>query len=106
MGIASSVSSGKTVYIYSGYLEGLTHLSNALYSADWEAWQEISRTLSPQVVQDWRDNSDYWQRYESPVEEAATAVYDGYLKHNQQESGIKSYGQCVDLLVEYYKDKI
>ena len=40
------------------------------------------------------------------METVATTVYDSYLKHNDQELGIKSYGACVDLLVEYYKNKI
>lgn len=102
--IAACVTCDKIVYNYSGYLAGLTHLSNALYAAKPEAWAEISKDLSDFVRLDWQENSFYWKKFESPVETAATTVYDNYLKHNQQESGMKSYGECVDLLVEYFKD--
>ena len=106
VGIAACLSSGKTVYQYSGALSGLTHLGNALYKADKEAWREIAAVLAKGIIIDWNDDSDYWAQFESPVETVATGVYDSYLKHNDQELGIKSYGACVDLLVEYYKDKI
>ena len=106
VGIAAAISSDKPVYQYSAYLSGLTHLSNALYKADREAWAAISETLAPEIRIDWNDNSRYWAQFESPVETVATTVYDSYLKHNDQELGIKSYGACVDLLVEYYKNKI
>lgn len=105
VGITACVTSGRTVYAYSGYLSGLTHLGNALSGVDREAWLAIRETLPEEVLQDWRDNSAYWAKFESPVETAATTVYDSYLKHNQQEAGIQSYGQCVDLLVEYFKGK-
>ncbi len=105
VGIAACLSSDKIVYQYSGALSGLTHLSNALYKADKDAWSEISADLSKEILIDWRDSNEYWDKFESPVEEVATGVYDTYLKVNDQELGIKSYGACVDLLVEYYRTK-
>ena len=36
------------------------------------------------------------------VEETAEQVYDSFLKGNDQELGIRSYGACVDLLVAYF----
>lgn len=103
--IAACLSSGKTVYEYSGALSGLTHLGNALYKADKEAWKEIRAMLSEEIIIDWNDDNAYWAQFESPVETVATGAYDSYLKHNDQELGMKSYGACVDLLVDYYKDK-
>ncbi len=103
VGIAACLSSGKTVYEYSGALSGLTHLGNALYKVDKEAWREIRSMLPEEVLLDWQDSNDYWDQFESPVEQVATGVYDSYLKANDQELGIRSYGACVDLLVEYYK---
>lgn len=105
VGIAAGISSGKTVYQYSAYLSGLTHLSNALYKVDREAWSEIRQGLHDGILVDWRDNSLYWDQFESPVETVATTVYDSYLKHNDQVLGIQSYGACVDLLVQYYIEK-
>lgn len=99
VGIAAAITSGDKLYEYSGYLLGLIQLGNALYEAEPEAWLELSASLSPQVRQDWREDGAYWERWESPVETVATGVYDGYLKHNDQSDGIRSYGKCVNLLV-------
>ena len=56
-------------------------------------------TFTPELFIDWKENNDYWAALESPVEEAAGDVYDSFLKSNNQELGIRSYGACVDLLV-------
>ena len=37
-----------------------------------------------------------------PVKEAGSTVYTGFLRGYDQTLGMKSYGACVDLLVEYY----
>ena len=101
-GIAACISSGNAVYEYSGYLSGLIYLMNALYRADPDAQREIAAGLSEEVIIDITDNSDYWAALSSPTGDAASAVYDTYLKANGQPLGIRSYGACVDLLVAYY----
>lgn len=99
-GIAASITSGVTPYEYSGYLHGLMLLGNALYSADQELFYELAGRYGEYVQIDFSDNSSYWAMYaDEPAAAVMTAVYDGYLKSNAQESGIKSYGECVDLLV-------
>ena len=104
LGVAACVSSGNVIYEYSGWLSALLYCSNALYSADYDAWLYIYNTYSDGVRRDFDDNNAYWASFESPVSDAADAVYDGYLKAQGQELGIKSYGACVDLLVEYFLD--
>jgi len=91
------------VFRYSGYLEGLIHLCNALYSVDAQAWYDIAdRHFTPELSTDWKDNNAYWKALESGVEEAAEQAYDSFLKGNDQELGMRSYGACVDLLVAYF----
>ena len=123
VGITACVTSGNTVFEYSGYLTGLAHLLSALSSADSEAWTEISAGLSDEVKKDWQDNYDFWasqRKVETgigfldklltsltvTVSDAVDTVYDGYLKSQKQELGIKSYGACVDLLVEYFAPRV
>ena len=118
--ITACVTSGHMVYAYSGYLSGLTHLLNALYAADYDAWSKINDRLCPEIKRDWQDNREYWQSQKtvttgiSFVDKILTSVnqalsdtvntaYDGYLKSQHQVLGIKSYGACVDLLVEHFK---
>lgn len=90
-------------YQYSGALFGLIQLSNALYPVEGALWQEIiQHYFTPEMTTDWQENYEYWQALQSPVEDVAKEVYDGFLKGNDQELGIRSYGACVDLLVAYY----
>ena len=103
VGIAAAITSGDPVFQYSGYLLGLVQLCNALYPVDGEAWREIVETwFTPELAADWNANNAYWAQLSSPVEEAAGQVYDSFLKGNDQELGMRSYGACVDLLVAYF----
>lgn len=101
-GIMACLSSGDTVYTYSGFLMGSIYLANALSRADPELWYELAREITGPMRIDWTDDSAYWASFESKVSEVSEKVYDGYLKANGQELGMKSYGACVDLLVAYY----
>ncbi len=103
LGITACITSDDPVFQYSGYLYGLIQLSNALYSVSPETWQTIWATYATQeLYTDWNDNYLYWDSLESHLEDAATEVYDNFLKGNDQELGMQSYGACVDLLVAYY----
>ena len=100
--ILASTQSGNPVYAYSGYLTGYVHLSNALYRADREAWQELRSQLDEGVLADIQNNSAYWDQWESPIDTVSNAIYDTMLKSYGQSDGIQSYGTVVDLLVAYY----
>lgn len=101
VGVAACITSDIPVYRYSGYLSGLVHLLGALREADYDAWQEIYRSLNSEVYGDLRENYEFWTAAtpDNAVTAAVTSTYDVYLKSNGQQSGIKSYGECVDLLV-------
>ena len=103
IGVAACVRCDDVVFQYSGYLMGLIHLCNALYSVSPDAWYSIAgQYFTPELSQDWSDNNAYWAAMSSPVEDAAEETYDAFLKSNDQELGIRSYGACVDLLVAYF----
>ena len=107
VGIAACTSCDDVVFRYSGYLSGLINLCNALYSVAPDVWRDISKqTFNRELATDWNDNNAYWSALESPAEEVAGNIYDGFLKSNDQELGLRSYGACVDLLVNYYRTKI
>ncbi|MEA4815031.1 MAG: DUF3810 domain-containing protein [Oscillospiraceae bacterium] len=103
--IIVSTRSGYADYEYSGWLFGFIHLNNALYDADRDEWEQLYSTLPADVQADIENNNAYWDSMRGEATEAADKVYDSYLKGYGEESGIQSYGEVVDLLVEYYKDK-
>ena len=101
-GIYAAVTCDDPVYVYSGWLYGCLHLSNALYSADPELAAERMSELCPQALADLGANNAYWAAWEGPAEEVGSAVYEGFLQSYDQELGMRSYGACVDLLVEKF----
>ena len=117
--IIASISSEHPVYVYSGYFFGLIHLMNALHTADPAAWADIFATFSPELRRDWTDNRDFWRAQRTvdtgigfldtvltavteTAREAVNTFYDGFLRAQNQELGLQSYGACVDLLIVYF----
>ena len=94
--------SGKPAYVYSGYLMGFIHLSNALYTADRERWREVCYTLSDEVRADLNKANEYWAQFEGKTAEVSGRVYDTMLRSYDQALGMRSYGAVVDLLAAYY----
>ena len=60
--------------------------------------------LSPKAAQDLKWNNQFWDRCDGKVAEASTQLNDRYLKANNQEDGVRSYGRMVDLMLAYYRD--
>lgn len=102
--VLASLAYGDADYAYSACLLAYTHLGNALYKADRAAWEEIFATLDDAVVADLRASALYWRRYDTPLRTASNTVYEGFLHSYDQTLGLKSYGACVDLLVNYYDE--
>ena len=102
--VLASTTCGDPAYVYSGWLLGYVHLSNALYAADKTAWQAVWDSLPPTVQTDIRTGNAYWAQFKSPATEVSQKVYDNFLKSYGESRGIQSYGTVVDLLVVYYKD--
>lgn len=101
LGILAAVRSDSAAYRYSGYLMGYIYLGNALYSVDADAWRTIRDGLPEGVLLDLAWNNAYWAQFEGPVSDAAQNVYDGFLKVNGEELGVRSYGTVVDMLLAY-----
>lgn len=100
--VLASLEYGDPDYVYSAAVLAYTHLGNALYDADNESWKEIYSGLNEKVLTDLKANREYWQRFETPVQKASNTVYESFLYSYNQDLGLKSYGACVDLLVNYY----
>jgi len=93
---------GDADYCYSACMLAYTHLGNALHGADYAAWELVYSGLSESVKLDFAANRAYWAQFETPVQAVTTTVYEGFLQSYDQTLGMKSYGACVDLLVNYY----
>lgn len=101
--VLASLASGDAEYSYSACLLAYVHLGNALASVKPEAYRMIYAGLDEGARADLRASSEYWARFESPVQTVTDAVYEGFLQSYDQKLGMRSYGACVDLLVNYYR---
>jgi len=134
VGILACITSGSDtlipdnpVFEYAGYMSGLSYLLNAimyidpLSSGPSEEWIEITGNFSENVIRDRYENSVFWATRTTAntgigfldniltavaetTNEAVNSIYDGYLRSQSQELGIRSYGACVDLIVQYFID--
>ena len=86
---------------YSGTCLALLHSMNALYSADYELWYELRVTYPDYISADMRAQNAYIDAHDTKVAEVSDAVNDTYLKLNDQQDGVRSYGKMVDLLLAY-----
>jgi hypothetical protein len=100
----SCVNSDFEDFAYSGTMLALTYSMNALYAEDSEAYARLRDTYSQEVKNDMIYSWNYWQNFDTKVAEISNNINDAYLKANNQEDGVKSYGRMVDLLLAYYRN--
>lgn len=99
------IESGDPEFVYSGLMLAYSHTSSALYREDSELCYKIISGLREDVKQDINEKNDYWKKYDGPVAELSDKVNDIYLKANDQQDGVKSYGRMVDLLISEFKQR-
>ena len=90
---------GDAYFEYSGMLLALINAMNKLYAADSDRYFELRATYSQDLNDDLAYHSAFWDKYEGPVAEKVESVNNNYLKSNNQQDGVKSYGRMVDLLL-------
>lgn len=100
--VLASLAYGDADYCYSSCLLAYIHLGNALYSADYEEWERIYGLLDERILLDFALDTYYWRQFDTPVQTVSNTVYEGFLQSYDQKLGMRSYGACVDLLVNYY----
>lgn len=88
---------------YSGTLSALSYSFNALQKSDPKKYSELILTCNEGVLSDFRYNHEFWTQYSGPVEKINDKINDTYLKSQNQQSGTKSYGAMVDLLLAEYR---
>lgn len=100
----SSINSGFEDFAYSGTMLALTYSMNALYAEDPESYASLRETYSQDVKNDMIFSWNYWKNFDTKVAEISNNINDAYLKANNQDDGVKSYGRMVDLLLAYYRN--
>ena len=101
VGYLACVNSSDPNIRYSGLAYALIVAGNALYDADSARYLAVTETYGDAIWRDFTAYNAYWNAFSGEVRQSADRRNDAYLKHNSQPSGIKSYGEAVDLLLAY-----
>lgn len=98
-----AVCSSPDIYFqYSGHMNALLYLDNALSAADAQAASTQMQTLDAHAKADIAFYDAYVNKYEGKLTQTANKVNDTYLKSNG-EAGVASYDAFVDLLCDRYR---
>ncbi len=90
---------------YSGYLSLYEYVSNALYSADKDAYAEVRGKLDRKARTEMAAYSVFFDKYRENVAATVTQTVNNTYLTIQGTPGTKSYGMVVDLAVAYLTDK-
>lgn len=63
----------------------------------------LLRRVVPGVKADYQQLRNFYEQYQSPLDDYTSLIYDQYLKANKQEKGIHSYTEVVAWLIAYYR---
>ncbi len=100
------IGSDNAYFRYAGYLSAWVYCGNALAAVDPTAFSRIYSSLPEVARADLSYNNAFWDRFESPVAEAAEQMNDNYLKMNGQSQGVVSYDRVTELVLYYFCAKM
>ncbi|MBQ4643818.1 MAG: DUF3810 domain-containing protein [Oscillospiraceae bacterium] len=101
MAYLACINSDSEYFRYSGNCFALLYSMNALYSADYELWYKLRVQYPEYISADMASQNEYVSAHDTKVAEVSDKVNDTYLKLNDQQDGVRSYGKMVDLLLAY-----
>jgi hypothetical protein len=89
-------------YQYSGDMNALLYVSNALYSTDQSLWKQDAAKLDKRAAADIDGYSAYITSHQSKAADISDKINDNYLK-SQGQAGVVSYDDFVNLLCDQYR---
>lgn len=102
-GFLACAASERPEFRYSGYYAAFRYCYNALYEADPRAASEVWSGVCGEIATDWNASVEHYETIRSETAaEVTDNVYDTYLKSFSVESGVRSYGEVTDLLLDWY----
>lgn len=87
---------------YSAAAYALSYSLSEIKLKDETKFHELYSRLNRGVQKNYEELNKFWMAYENPLEPVFKSIFNSFLKANNQEEGIKSYGHIVALLVTYH----
>ena len=86
---------------YSAAAYALSYSLSEIRLKDETKFQELYSRLNRGVQKNYEKLNKFWLAYKNPLEPVFKSIFNSFLKANNQEEGIKSYGHIVALLVTF-----
>ena len=101
----SKAINNKEPYIrYSGYFYALINLLYEISKKNSDKLDDYISKLDEKVISDIKKVQNFWSKYSNSfLDKAQNYIYDLYLKSNNQEAGIMTYGEVSLYIIHYYQ---
>lgn len=106
VGYLAAVNSGNIDFQYSANYNMLRYILYEIGYKSPEDYELLYQKLNPQLIANFKIESDFWQKYNSQMSGYMTFAFDSFLKLNKQSSGIESYQNIVIWLWNYHKTEV
>tara|TARA_B100000989_G_scaffold157224_1_gene117424 strand:- start:1499 stop:2500 length:1002 start_codon:yes stop_codon:yes gene_type:complete len=90
---------------YSGYFYALINLLNEISKKNSKKLDNYLVKLDEKVISDIKTVQNFWSKYsDNFLNKAQNYIYDLYLKSNNQDAGIMTYGKVSLYIIHYYQE--
>lgn len=106
IGFMASIKNEDLYFQYSGYSFALRYCLSNWKIRNEKIFKELLKSVHQGILRNYEESDNFRKQYKSPIENGFHIFYDNFLKLNQQKDGMESYSKFVNLMVNYYKNKI
>ncbi|MDO4880727.1 MAG: DUF3810 domain-containing protein [Capnocytophaga sp.] len=90
---------------YSASLFALRYCLREIQKLDTDLYKEYLGKIKKGILLNYKKATDFWLKYQNPMEDVFKKSYDTFLKVNKQEGGIKNYDYVTGLIIAYLREK-
>lgn len=86
---------------YAGFSFALKYCLNELYYRDRDKFEYLYNCAHKGVLQNFRQQNEFWEKYDNALEPIFKLIYGTYLQANNQPDGMETYSYVIALLVNH-----
>lgn len=101
IGFLASVHHDDPYIQYSAYIMAYRYALFDLARTNTDLFEEYVEKTPKGIIKNIQEIENFWLRYDNKSEAYFKAFYEGYLRMNNQEDGLRSYSKMTDLLMAY-----
>lgn len=105
IGFLAGIKNEDLYFQYSALSNALRYCMSNIAMKNEKQFEILKKKINPGIIANYKESDLFWKQYDTIIDKGFHAIYDQFLKTNQQEDGIDSYSKFVDLLINYYKEK-